>query len=52
MNKEMSPPHSRGLVATVRATPGWVWVLVGGVVLLIVGVLAAQAALPREEDFG
>lgn len=31
-----------GAVSTVSQTPGWVWIVIGGVVLLIVGVMAAS----------
>jgi hypothetical protein len=33
----------RGAVSTLTATPGWVWIVIGGVVLLIVGIVAASA---------
>lgn len=42
-----------GVFKTVTQTPGWVWVVMGGVALLIVGVVAATAAMhhrnPAEE---
>lgn len=32
-----------GILSTLGRTPGWVWVVIGGVVLLLVGVMAASA---------
>lgn len=31
-----------GAMTTVSDTPGWVWVVLGGVTMLIVGLIAAQ----------
>ncbi len=45
------PPRQHGVLATLRSVPGWVWVLIGGIILLTIGLLAARAALPRQEDF-
>jgi hypothetical protein len=54
MNQQLPPKVKDKAQSTVRAianTPGWVWILIGGVVLLIVGMVAARAALPNERDF-
>lgn len=52
-SKLMDRVRSTGIFRTVTNTPGWVWVVIGGVVLLIVGVVAATAAMharrPSEE---
>ncbi len=39
---------SAGVFNTLSSTPGWVWILIGGVVLLIVGVVAASAVVHRQ----
>jgi|APSaa5957512622_1039677.scaffolds.fasta_scaffold291104_3 hypothetical protein len=42
---------SPGTLGTIRHTPGWVWIVIGGIVLLIVGLLAARATIPTQKDF-
>lgn len=40
---------STGIFKTLSNTPGWVWIVIGGVVLLIVGVVAASAAVSHRK---
>jgi len=39
--------QGKGAVSTIAATPGWVWIVIGGVVLLVVGIVAASAAVKQ-----
>ena len=48
---EVAQAKSAGTLRTIRHTPGWVWIVIGGIVLLIVGLLAARAAIPTQKDF-
>ena len=48
---EPIPVKAAGTLRTIRHTPGWVWIVIGGIVLLIVGLLAARAAIPTQRDF-
>lgn len=37
-------------LSTLSDTPGWVWAVVGGVILLMVGILAASRYRARHAD--
>ena len=41
--KEKVVERGRGAASAVASTPGWVWIVIGGVVLLVVGIVAATA---------
>lgn len=49
--RELSRARSEGgLFSAVRSTPGWVWVVIAGVGLLVVGLIAASAWRRSHEE--